>query len=156
MKIRPYILLADKKTRVYEPKRMYSQSEVCGIVFSDILGEHIKVLFPRELKLYNCNTEKAGSEAIKNIKEQCGNKWFIPSIADLIATKHCRNQIDNLLSYINNSYRLSASTDRLIRHIDQRYTYWCECCNERLLGDDNYYYLNHGHVVLPITWLSEV
>lgn len=154
MKIRPYILLADKKTRVYEPKRMYSQSEVCGIVFSDILGEHIKVLFPRELKLYNCNAEKAGSEAIKNIKEQCGNKWFIPSIADLIATKHCRNQIDNLLSYINNSYRLSASTDRLIRHIDQRYTYWCEYCNERLLGDDNYY--NHGHVILPITWLSEV
>ena len=50
MKIRPYILLAAKKTAIYEPERMYSQSEVYGIVFSDITGEHIRVLYPKNFK----------------------------------------------------------------------------------------------------------
>lgn len=49
MQIKPYILLADKKTAVYEPERMYSQSEVYGIVFSDVTGEHIRVLYPKKV-----------------------------------------------------------------------------------------------------------
>lgn len=50
MQIKPYILLADKKTAIYEPNRMYSQQDVYGVVFSDISGEYIRVLSTKEFK----------------------------------------------------------------------------------------------------------
>ena len=33
MQIKPYILLADKKTAIYEPNRMYSQQDVYSMHF---------------------------------------------------------------------------------------------------------------------------
>ena len=182
MKIRPYILLADKKTAVYEPKRMYSQSEVYGIVFSDITGEHIRVLSPKEIQgqhllesgvempnknichnvvdaLFDFNGhintyefENAGSKDVKNIKEQCGDEWFIPSLGELISAIHCRETIDFLLSYIKDSYKLSLSNDIWTSSIyDNTNAYYCYTGNGYIGADE----FRHENTVTPITLLLE-
>lgn len=140
--IKPYILLADKKTAVYDPHRMYEQSEVYGIVFSDVTGEHVRVLSPIELKdqqvlpskvnmpdtntypfevdaLFDYNGkkdtaefEKAGSSVVVNVKQFLGDEWFIPALGELVAALHCHKEIDELLSHIKYSYQLSTSTRR--------------------------------------------
>ena len=182
MKIRPYILLADKKTAVYEPERMYSQSEVYGIVFSDITGEHIRVLYPKKFKsqcllksgvempdknvchnvvdaLFDFNGhintyefENAGSKDVKNIKEQCGDEWFIPSLGELISAIHCRETIDFLLSYIKDSYRISKSMELWTSSIyDNTNAYYCYTGNGYIGADE----FRHENTVTPITLLPE-
>ena len=182
MKIRPYILLADKKTAVYEPKRMYSQSEVYGIVFSDITGEHIRVLYPKKFQrqrllesgaemypenayfnevdaLFDFNGhintygfENAGSKSVKIIKDKCGDEWFIPSLGELISVIHYREIIDFLLSYIKDSYRISKSMEL-----------WTSSIYDN--NDAYYCYTGNGYIgsssfkntltVIPITILPE-
>lgn len=182
MKIRPYILLADKKTAVYEPERMYSQSDVYGIVFSDVTGEHIRVLYPKKFKsqcllesgaelfpvnayfnevdaLFDFNGhintyefENAGSKDVKNIKEQCGDEWFIPSLGELISAIHCRETIDFLLSYIKDSYKLSLSNDMWTSSIyDNTNVYYCYSGNG-YIGSIEFY---QEFTVIPITLLPE-
>lgn len=182
MKIRPYILLADKKTVVYEPKRMYSQSEVYGIVFSDITDEHIRVLYPKKFQrqrllesgaemypenayfnevdaLFDFNGhintygfENAGSKSVKIIKDKCGDEWFIPSLGELISAIHCREAIDFLLSYINESYRLSLSKDIWTSSIyDNTNAYYCYSGNG-YIGSIEFY---QDFTVTPITLLPE-
>lgn len=180
MQIKPYILLADKKTAIYEPNRMYSQKEVHGIVFSDITGEHIRVLSPRELKdqklfpsdakmpetnvypfevdaLFDFNGnkdtlefEKAGSNAVANVKHICGDEWFIPALGEYVAAIHCRKEIDELLSHINDSYQLSASTYRWTASRHSQYSaYYCSGYGGRFTYLTFYYPFS----IVPITLL---
>ena len=182
MQIKPYILLADKKTAVYDPHRMYSQSEVYGVVFSDITGEHIRVLYPREFKeqillssevkmpwsntylnevdaLFDFNGKQntrefeiAGSDAVKNIKEQCGNEWFIPSLGESVAAIRCREEIDNLLFHIDNSYRLSICSPRWTSSRYDSYYVYLYHVNHGYLYHKPFYY---GLTVTPITFLPD-
>lgn len=179
--IKPYILLADKKTAVYDPHRMYEQSEVYGIVFSDVTGEHVRVLSPIELKdqellpsnvkmpdtntypfevdaLFDYNGkkdtaefEKAGSKAVTNVKQTCGDEWFIPALGELVTAIHCCKEIDELLSHIKDSYQLSAYTSRWTA---SRY---CQISAYRYdgyggLGSSSFYYSDS---IAPITLLPE-
>ena len=182
MKIRPYILLADKKIAVYEPKRMYSQSEVYGIVFSDITGEHIRVLSSKEIQVQHllesgvempdknvCNNvvdalfdfnghintyefENAGSDVVKTVKEQFGNEWFIPSLGELISAIHCRETIDFLLSYIKDSYKLSLSKDIWTSSIYDNTNAYYCYTGNGYIGADEF---RHENTVTPITLLLE-
>ena len=181
MEIKPYILLADKKTAVYNPHRLYSQSEVYGIVFSDTTGEHIRVLSPKILEkqellrsgvqmpleniypnevdaLFDFNGKKntsefenAGSIIVKNIKEQCGDEWFIPALGELIAAIRCRDEIDNLLSHIKSSYRLWKS---IYHWTSTRCGQYCAYGYYGNGGDLLSYYFYHDNSVVPITFLS--
>ena len=182
MKIRPYILLADKKTKVYEPERMYSQSEVYGIVFSDITGEHIRVLSPKEIQgqrllesgiempdknvchnivdaLFDFNGhintyefENAGSDVVKTIKEQFGNEWFIPSLGELIPVIHYREIIDFLLSYIKDSYRISKSMELWTSSIYDNDDAYYCYTGNGYIGSSSF---KHALTVIPITLLPE-
>ena len=182
MKIRPYILLADKKTAIYEPERMYSQSEVYGIVFSDVTGEHIRVLYPKKFKsqcllesgaelfpvnayfnevdaLFDFNGhintyefENAGSDVVKTVKEQFGNAWFIPSLGELISAIHCRETIDFLLSYIKDSYKLSLSKDIWTSSIYDNDDAYYCYTGNGYIGSSSF---KHALTVTPITLLPE-
>ena len=182
MQIKPYILLADKKTAVYNPHHMYSQSEVYGVVFSDITGEHIRVLSPKRIEeqkllksrikmpesniypnevdaLFDFNGNKntyefeiAGSEAVKNVKEQCGNEWFIPSIGELVAAIYCRKELDYLLSHIENSYKFSASINVWT---SSRYSQYDAYYYDEFGGNlDGFEFCNYN-IVVPITFLPD-
>ena len=176
--IKPYILLADKKTAVYDPHRMYEQSEVYGVVFSDVTGEHIRVLSPRELKdqellpsnvkmpdtntypfevdaLFDYNGkkdtaefEKAGSSVVANVKQTCGDEWFIPALGEFVAALHCRKEIDELLSHINDSYQLSASSNRWTASRYSQSSAYFYSGYYGLLYNYNFYF---GYTVAPIT-----
>lgn len=181
MMIKPYILLADKKTAVYDPHRMYEQSEVYGIAFSDVTGEHVRVLSPIELKnqellpsnvkmpdtntypfevdaLFDYNGKKdtaefenAGSKAVTNVKQNCGDEWFIPALGELVTTIHCRKEIDELLSHIKYSYQLSASTYRwTASRFSQGDTYLYDGYGG--LGSTSFY---NSCSIVPITLLPE-
>ena len=180
--IKPYILLADKTTAVYNPHRMYEQSEVYGVVFSDVTGKHIRVLSPRELTdqkllpsyvnmpetnvypfevdaLFDFNGkkdtaefEKAGSKAVENIKEICGDEWFIPALGELVAAIHCRKEIDDLLSHIKDSYQLFASTNRWTT---SRYSQYHAYFYNSRYGLLNFTFFYYSYSVAPITLLPE-
>lgn len=126
--------------------------ELKYLVLINLYSNEVDALFDFNGKKNTYKFDITGSEVVKIIKEQCGDEWFIPSLGELISAIHCRDEINNLLFHVENSYNLSESTHKWTSSMYDQYSayiYLGNCCS--LFSND----LCIENTVTPITLLPE-